>query len=143
MRTTILCLATLFVAASVGGQSEEADPYSINFVQKAMKLHAQGIAFSAVEKNIPRRGDQTSIALLKILSDAQLSDSKTIEVLLPLIRQSFSDPRFISNEVDKEPKVTLFLLNHLQDIPDARVREEVQKTIDFVKAKTAPETQKP
>jgi hypothetical protein len=143
MRTTILCLATLFVAASVGGQSEEADPYSINFVQKAMKLHAQGIAFSAVEKNIPRRGDQTSIALLKILSDAQLSDSKTIETLLPLIRQSFSDPRVISNEVDKEPKVTLFLLAHLRrQTSDPRIQQEIEQTIAFVTTSLS-EEQKP
>jgi hypothetical protein len=119
-----ICFATLVFAASLDGQSEEADPYSISFVQKAMKLHAQGIAFSAVEKNIPRRGDQISIALLKILSDAQLSDSKTIEALLPLIRQSFSDPRLISTEVDKDPKVTLFLLNYLRrQTSDPRIQQ--------------------
>ena len=138
MRTAIIfCFAVLVFAASLGGQPEEADPYSINFIQKAMKLHAQGIALSTVEKNIPKRGDQTCIALLKILSDPQLSDSKTIEALLPLIRQSFSEPRLISTEVDKEPKVTLFFLAYLRGtLSDPQTRQDIQDTITFIRMRT-------
>src|SRR5260370_18406469 len=96
----MLSLAFLILAIPVNGQLNEADPYSIDFVHKALSLHSQGAYVSFVEKNIPRRGDQTSIALLKIFTDDELSNQEIVRSFLPLIQQSFSQPEAISIDID-------------------------------------------
>jgi len=128
------------LVAQFRADSEEPDSYSISVVKKALKMRAGGQIFisSQTQKYISRLGDAVSIALLKILGEQELMNPESIESFLPIVRDSFDQPQMISIESDKQPKVTLFLLNHLkQDVPDVRVREDIQQTIDFVKSKTA------
>src|SRR5260370_23293073 len=132
----MLSLAFLILAIPVNGQLDEGDPYSIDFVHKALSLHSQGAYVSFVEKNVPRRGDQTSIALLKTFSDAELSNPQIVKSFLPLIQQSFSEPGAISMDIDKKPRVTLFLLKYLErNISDAQTQRDIQETIKFVQEK--------
>jgi hypothetical protein len=78
-----------------------------------------------------------SIALLKILDDQDIRNPATVRDFLPIIRSAFSAPQFASVESDKKPRVTLFLLEHLQqEINDVQVRLEIEQTINFVRAKT-------
>ena len=134
-----LCSVLLTFAIPLNGQSNEADPYSIDFVHKALSLHSQGIYVSFVEKNIPRRGDQISIALLKIFTDNELSTPEIVRSFLPLIRQSFSQPEAISMDIDKKPRVALFLLNYLQrNISDTQTQRHIEETIKFLQEKAAP-----
>ena len=51
-----LCSVLLTFAIPLSVQLDEVDPYSVEFVRSALRLHSQGIYFSVVEKNIPRRG---------------------------------------------------------------------------------------
>ncbi len=134
-----LCSVLLTFAIPLNGQLNEADPYSIDFVHKALSLHSQGIYVSFVEKNIPRRGDQISIALLKIFTDDELSNPQTVRTFLPLIQQSFSQPEAISMDIDKKPRVALFLLNYLQrNISDTQTQRHIEETIKFLQEKAAP-----
>jgi len=134
-----LCSVLLTFAIPLNGQLNEADPYSIDFVHKALSLHSQGIYFSVVEKNIPRRGDQISIALLKIFTDVELSTPEIVRSFLPLIQQSFSQPEAISMDIDKKPRVALFLLNYLQrNISDTQTQRHIEETIKFLQEKAAP-----
>jgi hypothetical protein len=133
----ILALVSLLFAAAATGQSDEADPYSISFVQTTLKLHAQGARISVDEKNIPRLGDRVSIALIKIFTGPELSKPETIRAFLPLIQQSFSEPQFILRDVDKKPQVTLLLLNYLQqNAADTQTHQDIEKTIRFIGDKT-------
>ena len=134
-----LCSVLLTFAIPLSVQLDEADPYSVEFVRSALRLHSQGIYFSVVEKNIPRRGDQISIALLKIFTDNELSTPEIVRSFLPLIRQSFSQPEAISMDIDKKPRVALFLLNYLQrNISDTQTQRDIEETIRFVQEKAAP-----
>ena len=134
-----LCSVLLTFAIPLNGQLNEADPYSIDFVHKALSLHSQGIYVSFVEKNIPRRGDQISIALLKIFTDVELSTPEIVRSFLPLIQQSFSQPEAISMDIDKKPRVALFLLNYLQrNISDTQTQRHIEETIKFLQEKAAP-----
>jgi hypothetical protein len=71
-----------------------------------------------------RLGDSVSIALLRILDEQELVDPKTVQTFLPLIRDSFSYPPIIALQVDKKPKVTLFLLKYLDQTFSTRKPEE-------------------
>jgi hypothetical protein len=136
-----LMLSSVLLAVVIppSEQLDQPDPYSIDFVHKALSLHSQGAYVSFVEKNIPTHGDQTSIALLKTFADDELSNARIVRSFLPLIRQSFSQPESISIDIDKKPRVTLFLLKYLQrNISDTQTQRDIEETIKFVEEKTAP-----
>jgi len=93
-----------------------------------------GARVSHVEKNIARCGDRASIALIKIYSDADLSNPATVQQILPIIRGAFSQPQFITTEADKQPNVTILLLNYLRQkmVSDPKLQEEIVQTKEFV-----------
>jgi hypothetical protein len=103
----------------------------------ALKAQSQGLIIAKINTNVARKGDQVSIAILKILNEGELTDPHAVERFLPVIRDSFSQPQLISLDIDKKPKVTLFLLNFLQrSVPDPQTRREIAETIRFVNEKT-------
>jgi hypothetical protein len=133
-------------ATSIGGQSEEADPYSIHFVQSSLRTASAnpGVSISFIQNNLQRLGDSVSIALLKILDEQDLTNPKTVEAFLPLIRQSFSYPDIISPAINKKPKVTRFLLKYLQhSISDAKTLQDIKEAVRFVDEKTATASNSP
>jgi hypothetical protein len=135
----IFC-ALLIWTAPLGGQTDAEDPYSIQFVRNNLqnsRVRPVGL-WSSAFKDFQRLGDGVSIALLKILEDHDLKDPKTIQACLPLIHDSFSFPPIISMRVNKKPKVTLFLLRHMQQsISDAQTQRDIQETMDYVQRQTS------
>src|SRR5215831_9079329 len=132
----MLCL----FPTSVGSQSRETDPYSVQFVESSLRTASAnpGVSVSFIQQRLQRLGDGVSIALLKILSEQDLRNPKTVDAFLPLIRQSFSHPDIISPPINKKPQVTLFLLKYLQrSISDAKTLQEIKETIRFVDEETA------
>jgi len=141
--TTLSCVV-LLCAAPLGGQIEGADPYSIRLVQNNMQIAEAGLAgtLASVNKHLQRLGDGISIALLKIMEEQNFTDPKTVEASLSLIRLSFSYPQIISLEADKKPKVTLFLLKHLdQNVFDSQTKRDIQETIQYVERQTKSQEQ--
>jgi hypothetical protein len=138
MKQLILTLSCMLwiVSSLTGGQSEEADPYSISLVQKALNARSQGMTIAKIQTNLSRKGDLVSIALLKALNEGELTDPHVVELFLPVIRDSFSQPEIISIDADKKPKVTLFLLNFLQrNVRDSKTQRDIEETIKFVNEK--------
>ena len=120
----------------------EDDIYSLKLIEHELRMRTQEtvIVHSWTQKRIARLGDAVGIALLKVLSDTDLKDPSTIKAFLPIIRQSFQAPAIIGNECDRQPKVTLFLLSHLeQNVSEADLRQEIWETTQFVKRQTSPE----
>ncbi len=139
MRISIFCLLFVMgVAGTVKAQEAQTEPYSINLVRSAVKLHAQGAYVSIVEKRLPRLGDQVSIALIKIYSADELSKPETIRSFLPVIQDAFSAPQDIAQEADKKADVTLFLLKSLQrSVQDSQILRGIADTIGYVETRTA------
>lgn len=127
----IICFSTPMTA-----QSDDVDHYSLNLVQAAVSMRAQGVIMAKVETRLARIGDAASIALLKIFTQDQLKDPQTIESFLPVIHVAFCNPQFIAEESDKKPAITVFLLNFIhQHVSDSRVQEDIRQTLEFVKQK--------
>jgi len=119
-------------------QSEEFDPYSVHLLQAAMKTRSEGLFIGTLQKHMARMGDKVSIALLKHLSESELLDPNKVEEYLPIIQDSFSQPQFIEVEIDKQPKVTMFLLKYVRrGILDSRVQQDIDNAIRFVEEKTS------
>jgi hypothetical protein len=136
-------VVTLLAAlcSAVEGQNPDAtNPYSMNFVRSELQGHAGSMQFESgyTAKNIYRLGDGVSVALLKILDDSELANLEKIRMILPIIRQAFSHPELINIQVDKDPKVTEFLLKDLQrDISDPTVRSQIGQTLEYVRKQTS------
>jgi hypothetical protein len=138
MRFLALMLG-LICSAPLAGQAAPEDPYSISFVQANLRiaLKGPGPEIPSVAKNFQKLGDGVSIALIKILDDRQIAEPKTVEIFLPLIRQSFSYPSLISLEVNKTPRVTMLLLTYLERVvSEPNLQRNIEQTAEFVKQKT-------
>ena len=125
----ILCLFPFLLVS----QSEDADPYSVHLVRMAMETRSKGVFIAKVQTHLARMGDQVSIALIKDLNETDLVDPHKVEEYLPLIRDCFSDPQQIELEIDRKPRVTLFLLRYVrQAVYDPQVQRDLDDTMRFV-----------
>ncbi len=141
MRTTVCFCSALVAITLLTGQDQHqpSDPYSLGLVKGALELSENGASVSFVDKRILRLGDGTAIAVLKLLTPQELTDPKTALGTLNLIYTSFAEPKFVSLEVNKDPKVTAFLLDYLQEkVNNEKVKRQVQFVKEFVKKQTAP-----
>jgi len=116
-------------------ESETSDPYAIDLVKFALRLGSGGKKFvdGTLEKHLAQLGDCVSIALLKILQKSQLKDGRTVRDILPIIRRSFSSPEAIARDADREPRITLFVLECvLGQTQEIELGVEIRQTIDFL-----------
>jgi hypothetical protein len=137
MRTLIsmLCFAIPLLALPSHGQ-EEQDPYSIATVRFEIRMRSGegGVRHSFSQRQLVRLGDGISIALTKILDEQQMLDPETLGAILPMIREAFSQPELIVIKANRQPQITLLLLDHIrQKASEARVRDQIDGTIAFVK----------
>ncbi len=139
MRIIVLILAMGFTMPQ-GDESDKTDVYSLQTVGFELRMRSGGayVIHSWTQKRLGRLGDAVGIALLKILSTQDMENSQTVKGLLPIVRDAFTQPDFISVESDKSPKVTLFFLEYLRhNISDAQTLRDIEETIAFVKEKTS------
>jgi len=121
-------------AANVRAQNET---YDVPLV-KGLLQHPEGLGWSGFDKQVNRLGDRVSIALLKILEEKDFQSPQTVKSVLQLIRHSFLFPQLISIPADKEPRVTLFLLTHMEnELKDPASKEQISQLIKFVKTQTS------
>jgi hypothetical protein len=119
---------------------EEPDLYCLAVVRFVLQLNSGGrkVIRSHDLKRLARLGDGVAVALIKILDENELPNPDTIKACLTLINMAFSGPNGITAEVDKNPKVTLFLLNYLYEkVSDPELQEHIQKTIEYVRQQTS------
>jgi serine/threonine-protein kinase RIO1 len=128
----MLSFVVLGLSAVADGQSEDADVYAQGTVkfELAMRTGGKQIVHSWTQKRLQVLGDRVSIAVIKILKPADFDDPQVVRDVLPIIRDSFSEPQLISSDVDKEPKVTLVLLGYLHQRMDSHI--EAQRDIEEV-----------
>jgi hypothetical protein len=82
-----------------------------------------------------RSGDLVSIAILQTLSDAEMTSPETLKDVLMILRAAFACARpCVSPIGDRQPRVTLLLLEHLRTITRGKMRAEIDETRTFILA---------
>ncbi len=122
----------LMLAVAVGDGSEKPDPYSLSILRFELKMQAtfERVSTSAGDKRLARMGDGVAVGLIKIVGWDGMKDPERVKQLLPILLKGFSQPRFIVKEDDKNPAVTLLLLDYLkQNSTDGDVRRRIDETI--------------
>jgi len=135
----LFCLmASVFLLGPQQQQVHQGnDPYSLLNVRNAINNLSKGVVFGGDMKTIPRLGDACSIAILKLVDRHDLADPKTAIVVLSMINNAFAHPDKISIHLDREPRVTMFLLDYLlETIKDSEVQSKIRWTIQYVKQQT-------
>jgi hypothetical protein len=98
---------------------------------------SKGVVFGGDMKTIPRLGDACSIAILKLADRRDLAEPKTVVVVLSIINNAFAHPDRISINLDREPRVTMFLLDYLREtVKESEVQSRIRWTIQFVNQQT-------
>lgn len=137
MRLLVLMLFLALPLMSLPTQAQdEQDPYSLAIVRFEIRMRSgeSSARHGFSQRQIVRFGDGISIALVKILDARQMLDPGTLDAILPMIREAFSRPDLISIEANKQPQVTLLLLNQIrQQVSDRRIDDQIDETIAFVK----------
>jgi hypothetical protein len=104
---------------------KENDPYCTNFVKSAFESYqfsergggysgAQMHQFNNNPVSLPGLGDRVSIAVLKLYGMDELSKPESTQVYLVLLLFAFSHRDRVVSEPDREPQVTLLLLDNLE-----------------------------
>jgi hypothetical protein len=117
-----------------------ADPYSLDFVRSALPYFKNGgfgfdgkrIAWGTINSpGLNQFGDRVSIALLKIYSREELSQPENAGISLSAIRTAFENRNSVLEPSDREPRVTLFLLDYLQE--NERSDVKLEKRIEYIR----------
>jgi len=108
--------------------------YSVPLITEL--LHQPFNSTNSDDKRLNSLGDQAAIALIKILNEQEIKDSKRMEYVLHLIKESFAAPSLISVTADKKPKVTMLFLQYLRDYSDKEMKSTIEHTIEYVQKRT-------
>ena len=80
-------------------------------------------------------GDRLAVSFLKLLDDEALLDSTTAAKISVALEIAFQHPSSIEWQVDKTPRVALFLLRFIHDhSTDVRTREHLRSTITVLES---------
>ncbi len=132
---SILCFAIPLMALPSHAQ-EDQDPYSIAIVRFEIRMRSgePSARHGFSQRQLGRLGDGIAVALIKILDEQQMLDPGTLGAILPMIREAFSQPELITIKANKQPQITLLLLEHIrQKVGDRRIYDQINETTTFVK----------
>jgi hypothetical protein len=122
--------------------SAPLEPFALSIVRGALNLAEKGVFLDNYMKIIPPMGDTASVAILKLVDRKELLKPEMTKACLFVVLTAFSAPNLISRDIDKDPKVTLFLLSYLHDKEvDKELEKQIEDTEVYVKTKTGSSTQ--
>ena len=134
----VFAIISLFLLASgsaTSGQLETQDPYWTAIIKFEFKMNENGrrVISSWSQRILVRLGDRAAVSILKILEPAEVKDPEKVKACLFIIQQAFAAPQSISLEADKDPRVTLFMLEYWkQNIADPKTQDSIEETLRYV-----------
>jgi len=136
----LLILTSLAVARAASAQDCKSNDFSsFSNVKNAVKSWMAApkgmvVLDSFREKAFQRSGDSAAVAIAKVISDADLQSPTTMTRVLFVLRMAFSAPQIIEVCSDREPRVTMILLEHLRYFQKGRFEAEIDKAKSLILA---------
>ena len=103
---------------------------ALRFLQNKDEKPPNSIEAKRYFNPLPHLGDRVSVAILKIYDRNELIQSENARAYLTIVRNAFSDRRLVSDKLDLDPKITLFVLEYLQEREVAD--SEIEKRIEYM-----------
>ena len=141
MKRSHLLMPAVFVMTLLGfGQDRQdcqpSDSYSFKQVKGAVRrVTTTHIFTSWDDKAFSGSGDLVSVAILQTLDDSEIMSSRTLHEVLSIIRNAFACPsRCVTSASDRQPRVTLLLLEHMYNSATGIAQSEIDETKKYVLA---------
>jgi hypothetical protein len=89
------------------------------------------------EKIWNRSGDMAAVVIVKTIPDAQMASPNTLRDVLFILHEAWACPsRCIKSSSDRQPNVTMLLLEHLNANTRGPIQSEIDKTRAFILEQT-------
>jgi len=132
-------LVFLFGAMAVSGQDSKPDEFAqFNQVKDAVRrMVLENTDTGWDSKIVGRSGDLVALAIVKTMPESQLSSPTNLKGILAVLHLAFGCPsRCIESPSNRQPSVTLLLLEHLRNHAQATSQSEIDKTTEFIVQQT-------
>jgi hypothetical protein len=108
--------------------------YSFNDLRAAVQRVTSSHMYSGWdEKTFNRSGDLVAVAVMKTLEDREMASSEHAKDVLLILRSAFACPeRCVKVADDRRPRMTLLLLEHLNEITRGRMHRDIEQAKHFV-----------
>jgi hypothetical protein len=129
-----LLFATAFVTVAAFGQDwQDCKPdgsYSFAELRESVRrVVTTGANFGIDDKIFSRSGDLASLAVLQTFTDAVIASPQNGKGILMVLRTAFACPhRCVTAAGDRQPRVTLLLLEHLRRNANRKMWSEIDNT---------------
>lgn len=147
MRVQGLFVCVVFLAVASRAQDwQDCKPkgdYSFNDVKGAVRRVTSSEMYSGWDEKIfNRSGDLAAVAVLKTLDDTEMASPENAKWVLFVIRDAFACPqRCVQVIDDRRPRMTLLLLEHLNDITRGKMQSDIEEVKHFVLQQASEETE--
>jgi len=85
------------------------------------------------EKTFSRSGDLVAVAVLKTLDDSEMASPESVKFVLLIVRMAFACPQYcVKVADDRRPRMTLLLLEHLNEITGGKMQTDIEEAKRFV-----------
>jgi hypothetical protein len=107
--------------------------YSFNEVKAAVHRVTSSRMYSGWdEKTFNRSGDLVAVAVLRTLDDSEMASPESLKFVLLIVRVAFDCPQCVKVTDDRRPRMTLLLLEHLNEITRGRMQTDIEEVKDFI-----------
>jgi hypothetical protein len=131
-------VAILLAAVVVFGQDSKPGEYELSQLKDSVhRITTQHIYSGWDEKAFNRSGDLVAVAIVKTIPEAELTSATTVKEILGILHSAFACPsRCITAPDNRQPNVTMLLLEHLRTRSSGPVQAEIDQTKDFINQQT-------
>ena len=85
------------------------------------------------QKTFNRSGDLVAVAVLKTLNDSEMASPESANFALRIVRMAFDCPQYcVKVTDDRRPRMTLLLLEHLNEITGRKMKAEIEEAKLFI-----------
>lgn len=135
---TLVFLGALAASAQNWQARKPDGDYSFNDVKAAVhRVTSSRMHTSWDEKTFNRSGDLVAVAVLKTLDDSEMASSEKAKFVLLILREAFACPeRCVRVTDDRRPRMTLLLLEHLNEVTRGNVQADIEEAKQFVLQQT-------
>jgi hypothetical protein len=126
-------LASLAAVAQDWQACKPEGDYSFNDVKAAVHRVTSSRMYSGWdEKTFNRSGDLVAVAVLKTLEDSEMSSPGSVKFVLLIVRMAFECPQCVKVADDRRPRMTMLLLEHLNEITGGKMQTDIEEVKHFI-----------
>ena len=139
-KTAHLTVLTLLLGAIVVSGQDSIKPCEYEFSQLKDAVHrvtSQHIYTGSDVKAFNRSGDMVAVAIVKTIPESELTSPTMVKDTLTILREAFACPsRCIAVQNNRQPNVTMLLLEHLRMGASGPIQTEIDQIKDFISQQT-------